>query len=266
MAITQCIECGGNVSTKAEACPHCGYCAEPQAALMICQECGRAFEPSLSSCPACGYPVAIEEGTLKNKADGRIKVPQSFTVLFCFLGVTFLGFLAGPFIRIQLFALYAGAVIVQPWTLVSHSFFPVGGFMGWLNWAIPMVILTALGSYRLSSARQLTALLIGTIVGSLTFVFQSPAAPFAGPGFAVSGFFGCSLVFGIKNWRQLRWYSRTLTILIGLGGVVGVINSIQLEGAPGAVSWAQWAAFWVSVIISALWLVPRPVESLAAEK
>ena len=145
MEITQCIECGGNVSTKAEACPHCGYRAEPQAALIICQECGRAFEPSLSSCPACGYPVAIEEGTLKNKADGRIKVPQSFTVLFCFLGVTFLGFLAGLFIRVNFFTLYAGAVIVQPWTLVSHSFFPVGGFMGWLNWAIPMVIQTEFG-------------------------------------------------------------------------------------------------------------------------
>ena len=61
MAITQCLECGGNVSTKAEACPHCGYRAEPQAALMVCQECGQAFEPSLSSCPACGCAVAIEQ-------------------------------------------------------------------------------------------------------------------------------------------------------------------------------------------------------------
>ena len=28
MAIVQCLECGGNVSTRAETCPHCGYPAE----------------------------------------------------------------------------------------------------------------------------------------------------------------------------------------------------------------------------------------------
>ena len=28
MAIVQCLECGGNVSTRAEPCPHCGYPAE----------------------------------------------------------------------------------------------------------------------------------------------------------------------------------------------------------------------------------------------
>ncbi|HIA99263.1 MAG TPA: CPBP family intramembrane metalloprotease [Gemmatimonadetes bacterium] len=28
MAIVQCLECGGNVSTRAEICPHCGYPAE----------------------------------------------------------------------------------------------------------------------------------------------------------------------------------------------------------------------------------------------
>ena len=30
MAITQCPECGGKVSTKAEACPDCGCPVEPQ--------------------------------------------------------------------------------------------------------------------------------------------------------------------------------------------------------------------------------------------
>lgn len=28
MAIVQCLECGGNISTRAETCPHCGYPAE----------------------------------------------------------------------------------------------------------------------------------------------------------------------------------------------------------------------------------------------
>ena len=30
MALTECVECGGKVSTKAETCPHCGRVLEPQ--------------------------------------------------------------------------------------------------------------------------------------------------------------------------------------------------------------------------------------------
>ena len=28
MAIVRCVECDGNISTRAETCPHCGYPAE----------------------------------------------------------------------------------------------------------------------------------------------------------------------------------------------------------------------------------------------
>ena len=55
MAITQCSECGGKVSTSATACPHCGCPLEPQ---ITCRLCGEELAASLVACPACGAPVA----------------------------------------------------------------------------------------------------------------------------------------------------------------------------------------------------------------
>ena len=55
MAITQCSECGGKVSTSATACPHCGCPVEPQ---ITCPLCGEELAASLVACPACGAPVA----------------------------------------------------------------------------------------------------------------------------------------------------------------------------------------------------------------
>jgi hypothetical protein len=58
MAITQCSECGGKVSTRATACPHCGCPVEPQ---ITCPDCGEDFAASLVACPVCGGPVAVPE-------------------------------------------------------------------------------------------------------------------------------------------------------------------------------------------------------------
>ena len=55
MAITQCSECGGQVSTSATACPHCGCPLEPQ---ITCRLCGEELAASLVACPVCGAPVA----------------------------------------------------------------------------------------------------------------------------------------------------------------------------------------------------------------
>ncbi len=55
MAITQCSECGGKVSTSATACPHCGCPVEPQ---ITCPDCGEELAASLVACPVCGAPVA----------------------------------------------------------------------------------------------------------------------------------------------------------------------------------------------------------------
>ena len=55
MAITQCSECGGKVSTSATACPHCGSPVGPQ---ITCPDCGEELAASLAACPGCGCPVA----------------------------------------------------------------------------------------------------------------------------------------------------------------------------------------------------------------
>ena len=61
MAITQCSECGGKVSTRAAACPHCGCPVEPPTPKITCPDCGEDFAASLTACPACGGPVEAPE-------------------------------------------------------------------------------------------------------------------------------------------------------------------------------------------------------------
>ena len=61
MAITLCQECGGKVSTRAAACPHCGCPVEPQISEMTCSDCGEDFAASLKACPLCGGPVEAPE-------------------------------------------------------------------------------------------------------------------------------------------------------------------------------------------------------------
>jgi uncharacterized membrane protein YhaH (DUF805 family) len=58
MAITQCSECGGKVSTRATVCPHCGCPVEPQ---ITCPDCGEEMAASLVACPVCGGPIAVPE-------------------------------------------------------------------------------------------------------------------------------------------------------------------------------------------------------------
>ena len=58
MALIECSECGGKVSTRAAACPHCGCPVEPQ---VTCPDCGEDFTASLTACPACGGPVEPPE-------------------------------------------------------------------------------------------------------------------------------------------------------------------------------------------------------------
>ncbi len=68
MAITQCSDCGGTVSTKAEACPHCGSPVEPQQSQITCLDCGEAFEASLTACPVCGGPNEEHEVVVEKQA------------------------------------------------------------------------------------------------------------------------------------------------------------------------------------------------------
>jgi hypothetical protein len=57
MALTECAECGGKVSDKAPACPHCG--APVEIAQVACTECGTKISANAPSCPKCGAPTEV---------------------------------------------------------------------------------------------------------------------------------------------------------------------------------------------------------------
>ena len=63
MALTECVECGGKVSTRAEVCIHCGCPVEPPIPQINCPDCGEDFAGSLTACPVCGGPVVVPESS-----------------------------------------------------------------------------------------------------------------------------------------------------------------------------------------------------------
>lgn len=58
MALIPCPKCGGQVSSYASKCPHCGEVLQQasQNNDITCPECGTPYEPSLAACPNCGEP------------------------------------------------------------------------------------------------------------------------------------------------------------------------------------------------------------------
>lgn len=61
MALIQCKECGGTVSDKAAACPHCGApVISPKA--ITCPECGQTFPEGTATCSNCGAPLSAGAG------------------------------------------------------------------------------------------------------------------------------------------------------------------------------------------------------------
>lgn len=57
MALTNCRECQGTVSTEARVCPHCG-CPNPApaSATVLCKECGNPMLLNAPMCRHCGCP------------------------------------------------------------------------------------------------------------------------------------------------------------------------------------------------------------------
>lgn len=53
MAMIKCKECGEEISSTAEYCPHCGFKNE----VVLCPECGKEVSPNDISCPECGCPL-----------------------------------------------------------------------------------------------------------------------------------------------------------------------------------------------------------------
>lgn len=68
MALTKCLECGGQVSTHADACPHCGFPMEKQRELEVnttdgwnppqyekCPVCLSKYDNITGRCDVCGF-------------------------------------------------------------------------------------------------------------------------------------------------------------------------------------------------------------------
>ncbi len=60
MALTNCVECGKEVSTHAMACPSCGFpmkAPAPAGPLAQCDYCKAMIDAELSECPQCHVQV-----------------------------------------------------------------------------------------------------------------------------------------------------------------------------------------------------------------
>lgn len=60
MALIQCKECGGKISTRYEgdACPHCGYPLESHSQCQICPDCQATNGLDATMCSSCGCPLS----------------------------------------------------------------------------------------------------------------------------------------------------------------------------------------------------------------
>src|SRR5689334_15948733 len=55
MALTTCVECKGQISSSARACPHCGHPSGD--AWGSCPECKASISIEQLSCIECGFPL-----------------------------------------------------------------------------------------------------------------------------------------------------------------------------------------------------------------
>ena len=53
MALIKCKECGNEISSSANVCPHCGI----KVSITKCPECGAKVSNDLKNCKECGYPI-----------------------------------------------------------------------------------------------------------------------------------------------------------------------------------------------------------------
>lgn len=65
MSLIKCPECGGTVSDKAAACPHCGMAIATS--LIKCPECGETIPKDSVSCPNCAFPLQEEQNVVNEE-------------------------------------------------------------------------------------------------------------------------------------------------------------------------------------------------------
>ena len=58
MVLGTCLECDGDLSSKAPVCPHCGHTQ----GTVMCRECGQKNGPQEKACKWCGQALLDTEG------------------------------------------------------------------------------------------------------------------------------------------------------------------------------------------------------------
>ena len=70
MAMISCLECGAQVSDKAESCIKCGY------PIITCSECNTLVSDNLEACAECGCPIKKATLTQGVAPKPRAIIPQ----------------------------------------------------------------------------------------------------------------------------------------------------------------------------------------------
>ena len=73
MAVSKCAKCGGEISSHAKKCPHCGATKDEAIPQMAdCAECGKEFNLlAEDECPGCGAPKKIAASGVSVEQTGR---------------------------------------------------------------------------------------------------------------------------------------------------------------------------------------------------
>ena len=73
MALIACKNCGKQISSAAQKCPHCGMKIKHEVEIkgkLTCTECGKTTDHIVSSCPNCGHPFVITPIRIRTYALG----------------------------------------------------------------------------------------------------------------------------------------------------------------------------------------------------
>ena len=104
MALIKCINCGEEVSEKAEFCPHCKYQfkKEIDKNSMRCPECGKELLNGEEICSNCGYPISIQTEKPDNASKQNVvKNNGIITKKIIAIGITIIVFVLGVVIASQ---------------------------------------------------------------------------------------------------------------------------------------------------------------------
>ena len=87
MALIKCKECGQDMSSTSEVCPHCGYKND----IRVCPDCGKEVSSTDDFCPECGCSLhkktAKVNGVITENLDKITVCPTFKTSMGCFINL-----------------------------------------------------------------------------------------------------------------------------------------------------------------------------------